>query len=67
MIFQVRQKTDFSKRMISFGAYNFLYIVTIKTMKPGSVTVIALRSSNDYGGCYFVSLFNYQRLNSNIW
>ena len=46
MLVEGKQKLDFGKKRIEFGAYAMVYMGTKGNMKKSSVPAIALKASN---------------------
>ena len=67
MIVEGRQKLDIQQKRVPFGAYAQVWIGTKNNMTSRAVPGIALRASNDKGGCYFMSLYTGRRINSYVW
>ena len=44
------------QKKIAFGSCVMVHIGTTNTMKNRCVPKIALKASNDYGGCYFITI-----------
>ena len=51
-----KQISDYNTKIIYFGSYALVYIGLANSMKIISVTDIASRYSNQYGGHYFMPL-----------
>ena len=67
MLVEGRQKLDLGQKRIEFGAYALVYVGKSNDMKKRSVPSIALKSSNDVGGYYFMSLYTGKKLHSYVW
>ena len=67
MIVTGAQMPDYNIKRIVFGSYAQVHLGTTNTMKHRSVPAIALRSSNESGGHYFMSLLSGKRIHSHNW
>ena len=67
MIVTGAQMPDYNIKKIVFGSYAQVHLGTTNTMKHRSVPAIALRSSNESGGHYFMSLLSGKRIHSHNW
>ena len=67
MIVTGAQIPNYNVKRIVFGSYAQVHLGTTNTMKHRSVPAIALRSSNENGGHYFMSLFSGKRIHSHNW
>ena len=67
MLVEGKQKLDFGKKRIEFGAYTMVYMGTKGNMKKRSVPAIALKASNEEGEYFLMSLYTGKRLHSYIW
>ena len=67
MLVEGRQKIDLGQKLIEFEAYALVYVGTSNDMKKRSVPSIALKSSNDVGGYYFMSIYTGKKLHSYVW
>ena len=66
-IVEGRQKLDMNKKRAEFGAYALVYTGTENNMRKRGVPAIALKASNDVGGCYFLSLYTGKKIYRYIW
>ena len=57
-------KLDMGEKNVSFGLYVMVHIGTANTMKIICVPDILLKSSNNYGGYYYMSIFTRKRIHS---
>ena len=60
-------KPNMKYKRIVFGAYAMVYSGTNNKLDARSVPVIALNSSNEHGGHYFMSLYSGKRIHSYEW
>ena len=67
MIVTGAQMPDYNIKRIVFGSYAQVHLGTTNTMKHRSVPAVALRSSNESGGHYFMSLLSGKRIHSHNW
>ena len=67
MLVEGKQKLDFGKKQIEFGAYAMVYMGTKGNMKKRSVPTIALKASNEEGRYFFMSLYTGKRFHGYIW
>jgi hypothetical protein len=56
-----------NKKHAEFGAYALVYTGTENNMRKRGVPAIALKASNDVGGCYFMSLYTGKKIHGYIW
>ena len=66
-IVEGRQKLDMNKKRAEFWAYALVYTGTENNMRKRGVPAIALKASNDVGGCYFMSLYTGKKIHGYIW
>ena len=59
--------TDYNKLIIPFGAYAQVYLVTSDITKQRTVGEISIRSENEQGGYYFMSIDTDRKIHSYIW
>ena len=57
LIIKGKINTDFNKDRFVFGSYTLVYTGTSSNMTRPSMSSIALKKSNHYGGHYFMSLY----------
>ena len=62
-----RELPDMNHGCIAFGSYAMVYIGTQNNMAARSEPAIALRSSNEVGGYYFMSLSTGKQIHSYHW
>ena len=62
-----RRKLNLINKRINFGAYAHIHTGTHNSMKSRSVPCIALRTSNNNGGYYFMNLESGKRMHSYNW
>ena len=62
-----KQKIDMNIKRLEFGTYAMVYIKTINDIRKRSVPGIALKASNNAGGCYFMLLYTGKRIHIYIW
>ena len=60
-------KPNMKYKRIVFGAHAMVYIGTNNKLDARSVPAIALNSSNQHGGHYFMSLYSGKRIHSYEW
>ena len=66
-IVESKPNVDCNKAFIPFGSYALVYIGTNNTLEAWSVPVIALNTTNDFGGYYFLSLETGKHIRSKQW
>ena len=60
-------KPNMKFKRIVFGSYAMVYAGTTNNQNARSVPAIALNSSNEHGGHYFMSLYSGKRIHSYEW
>ena len=60
MLVEGKEKIDFGKKIIEFGAYAVVYVETHNNMKKKSAPAVVLKASNEEGG-YFSCLSNQEK------
>ena len=56
-----------NKKRAEFGEYALVYMGTENNMRKRGAPAIALKASNDVGGCYFMSLYTGNKIHGYIW
>ena len=66
-IVQGLPKPNMKYKRIVFGAHAMVYTATNNKLEARSVPAVALNSSNEHGGHYFMSLYSGRRIHSYEW
>ena len=62
-----RRKPDFSTPYLPFGTYAIVFNGTSNNMTSRGIPAIALKPSNDRGGCYFMSILTGKKIHAYQW